>query len=241
MRLIITVIIALGFAFFSVLAVAAEKDAAIDYRLRIYDRPEIVRTLKRHESEGDYVSVMEMIRAITEGAEMKEAVLWLRGRVMADDTPDPRYALLYAETLLRIIGDSQAEQQPLMETAAMVYLYGRLTMAVDSQRCLDREASWSVITPLLVPFDELAEFYRFLPREKRHDILAVAMRLEDRVAGRPPNAWICSAEEENRQKTQRDLFSLIEELDLEPPQYIAERIWQERRQSRRQAFARQFR
>ncbi|NCC21004.1 MAG: hypothetical protein EOM26_00915 [Alphaproteobacteria bacterium] len=220
----------------------------VDYRLQIYGKPEIVQELMALESESQHAAVIERVRAIENGEDMKEALLWLRTRVMADDTPDPRYALLYAESLQRIIGDQAEDQQPLMETAAMVYLYGHLTMAVDAQRCLNREASWSIISPLISPFDSLVLFYKDLSEEKRRDILAVAMRLEDRVSGREPNAWICVNDREAGPEIRKagdggfedELFSLVQEFELQP-QYISERIWSERRDARRRAFARQFR
>ncbi len=219
-----------------------------EYELQIFEDREIARKLIMLEKQSAYNEIIEVFRDIDDGEEMREALLWLRGRVMADDTPDPRYGLLYAETLLRIIGDQQEENQALMETAAMVYLYGHLTLVVDAQRCLNREASWDIISPMIDPFQKLVVFYKELPEDKRHDILAVAMRLEDRVSEREPNPWICKNDgdaEENAQsgggdRVEEELFSLMQDLELQP-RYISERIWKERRKARRRAFARQFR
>jgi hypothetical protein len=245
-------IVLLSFVFLSFPACAQEtgthtgKDGGIEnYQLKIYDSPAIIRELIRHEDEGRIDLVVKTFRNIADGEEMREAILWLRTRVMADDTPDPRYALLYAETLMRLIGVRQEEQKPLMETAAMVYLYGQLTMAVDAQRCLDRQAGWPAASALARPFEGLVEFYRKQPKESRRDILSVAMRLEERIASRPPNIWICRGPAEveipatESGGVEQEIFLLVEEFELHP-RFVSEHIWQERRQARRRAFIRQF-
>ncbi len=255
MRLLI-IITLLSFPFWSAPALAQSNENSpeqnVPPELQIYEKPEVIKKLMELEKEQDHEKVFETIRSITDGEEMQEALLWLRTRVMADDTADPRYALLYAESLLRIIGDQQEENLPLMETAAMVYLYGHLTLAVDAQRCLNRDTSWNTISFLLDPFEELIDFYKNLPEHKRRDVLTVAMRLEDRVSGREPNMWICTGEDlseieeknvkerEGLDRVENELLSLMQEFDLQP-QFVSTRIWRERRDARRRAFARQFR
>ncbi len=254
MRKILTFIVLLSITFLPGAICAQEEESrlVLPPELQIYDNPEVAIKLIALEQSGAHDQVFEAVRNISDGNEMKEALLWLRTRVMADNTYDPRYALLYAESLQRIIGGEQEGNLPLMETAAMVFLYGHLTLAVDAQRCLDREATWVTINLLTEPFSHLTEFYKALPEHKRRDILTVAMRLEDRISGRPPNSWICTGK--NPEKLQQDelalekdrlsrmeteIYSLMQELDLQP-QYVSSRIWRERRDSRRRSFARQF-
>lgn len=216
-----------------------------EHELKIYEDQEIIKNLMIYRNNGSHEKVFEAIRNIKNGEQMKEALLWLRTRVMADDTYDPRYALLYAESLLRIIGKEQEDYHPLMETAAMVYLYGHLTIAVDAQRCIDRDGAWDIVSSLNDPFSSLIEFYKELPEHKRRDILTVAMRLEDRISERPPNQWICAKSPDSRgpadniEKVETEIFSIMQEFDLQP-QFVSPRIWKERRIDRRHAFARQF-
>lgn len=256
----IAIIYTVFFMFFAVLIPdgAADENTtheAHKHELKIYDKPEIVELLMGLEKKGKHFKVINTIRAIDDGEKMKDAVLWLRERVMADDTPDPRYAFLYAESLLRIIGDEQEENRPLMETAAMVYMYGHLTLSIDVQRCLNREDSWNRIKSLIEPFDQLANYYKTLPENKRRDILAVAMRLEDRLAGRPPNSWVCAAgssvqkedievsnknTDDKLERVESEIISIMQELELQP-HFVSARIWRERRQNQREAFAKKFR
>ncbi len=226
--------------------------------LYIYEEQEAIVRLQNLERNWDVDGVVETIRAIDSGDEMKESLLWLRERVMADDTPDPRYALLYAESLLRVIGDDREANTALMESAAMIYLYGRLTLMVDAQRCLERSVAYQKIDHLLTGFDEIKAFYDGLSEERRRDILRVAMRLEDRISSRMPNDALCisdpqlalssrierakrlaRAAKDKEPTVEEELFTLMDEIESET-YFVTMKTWLERRQEERRNFAEQY-
>lgn len=218
---------------------------------RLYESPGIVRTLMALEAERRTEDIISAIRGISDGHEMKSALLWLRGRVMADDLPDPRYALLYSESLLRVIGTDIEENRPLMETAAMVYLYGRLALMADAERCVNRQGAEDLAGRIAADNGGLLTFYRSLPAEKRRDILGVAMRLEERVAGRRPNEFMCRSEEPPKpapgkpqastyRQMEKELFSLMDDLEIDP-RFVSRKVWLKRRETLREDFARTFR
>lgn len=208
-------------------------------------------------SYKNFEDLKEQILSAPKDAALQDRLLWLRGVVMSDTPKDPRYALLYAQSLYRLLDDKEPQaHKPLMDTATMIYLYGHITLKVDANRCADRDVAAPRITSLLAPLGDLETYYFGLAPNERQDMLAVSMRLEDRIKEREPVDWLCFGGSDFEQHyysefrlpppsmdEAKDAEQMMEKLSFErkfKPKFVSNWTWESRRQEARESFIRQY-
>lgn len=163
---------------------------------------------------------------------------WSRSRLQAGGSV---IIPLLEARLTWAIAQSNPETSPLAKTAAMLTLYGLVTIMVDGVKCADASAPADHRFQVLLKYKDIMEYLGRLPANEREDIVKAALTLEERTAPlRQNDNYLCrfgmaemqyslkkhgnGTEVPSDPGTHGKTFVLENDLDYEP-EYLPQDQW----------------
>lgn len=168
---------------------------------------------------------------------------------------DARYNYYYASSLLRMAfapNTPEENQKTFKETATTMFFLGKLMILIDGERCKDKHIAYPTIFYELEDGikGEISNYWKSLSDKEQNTIIHYALKIEEGLKDRKPEAWICqrSAESMTRyfetdpncdncteQETEMGK-TIIVPTDKITPQYIDDTEWHKKRIEIRDSF-----
>lgn len=114
--------------------------------------------------------------------EMRVGLDWLKARSVSG-FGGSRITFSYAGNLFRV---------GITDTASLALLFGLLTSRVDAARCADSSAPTDKLQRWDQALGPLVQHFRSLPVGQQHELVLIAISMEDRFSSRGPDVWMCS-------------------------------------------------
>ena len=113
------------------------------------------------------------------------ALDWLQQRALTG-RGGAQYIYAYAFDLW------QTGQPTHKESAALMWLYGKLTIRVDAARCADQRAPETKMMKWESQLTNIQDYYQQLDAEQKAKLANLALQFEEKNSDRKHDAWLCS-------------------------------------------------
>ena len=114
--------------------------------------------------------------------EMRVGLDWLKARSISG-FGGSRITFSYAGNLFRV---------GITDTASLALLFGLLTSRIDAARCADPSAPTEKLHRWDQALGPLVQHFRSLPIGQQHELVLIAISMEDKFSSRGPDVWMCS-------------------------------------------------
>ena len=155
----------------AVCAAGAQPQAATSYK------DELDQLIHKSDLSDLYKRVMHPRNA----EEMRIGLDWLQAKSSAG-IGGSMLTFTYAHQLFQI---------GIKDSASMALAIGLLTSRADAARCKDPSAAPDKLRRLNQQLSALVQHFRTLPIEQQREFVNIAVRVEAKLEGRAPDAWMC--------------------------------------------------